>query len=132
MTPPTIFTGTGARGNRGVRVGGLNTNLGVNTGAAPSELPALAGALEVDRDALLEAFLARLPAALEALDDDHAWEGTLEVLRQRSATLGREVTLEGVRGQAVAMDGEGALVLETADGPRRFLSGDVAVLLSSS
>jgi BirA family biotin operon repressor/biotin-[acetyl-CoA-carboxylase] ligase len=104
--------------------------VGVNVGRAPAELPDLAGHLDVDGDALLEAFLARLPAALAALEDEHAWRGTLDALRARSATLGREIEIEGVRGRATAMDDDGALLVDAPGGSRRFLTGDVELLPS--
>jgi biotin-(acetyl-CoA carboxylase) ligase len=86
----------------------------------------------VDREALLDAFLGRLEARLEALRagyfDVATWAG-------RQATTGRLVTLEAGDGsasgpfRALGVDsGTGALIVEdeaAADGERRVVAGEV-------
>ena len=82
---------------------------------------------EVDRDALLAAFLDCLGARYAALD----WPSGLADLRARSATLGRDVRVElpgdrVVVGRAVDLAEDGALLVETRPGEvRRVSVGDV-------
>jgi BirA family biotin operon repressor/biotin-[acetyl-CoA-carboxylase] ligase len=102
----------------------------VNWRAFPPHLADLATACNleaghtVDRDALLDAFLARLADELDDLD------GVIVRARERSATLGRCVRVERLGaaplvGVAVALD-EGALIVRSDDGgEHRITTADV-------
>lgn len=119
---------------RAVVVGmGLNVNW---PSPLPDDLAATATACnlvaghEVDRDALLDAFLDRLGARYDALDS----ASTLDDVRARSATLGRDVRVElpGDRvlvGRAADLADDGALLVETRPGEViRVSVGDVVHL----
>lgn len=100
----------------------------------PAELEATATACNleagrpVDRDELLDAYLARLAAHYGALD------AVAPAYRARLATVGRRVRVElaggaALVGHAVAVDDAGRLVVETGDGTRHDLAaGDVVHL----
>ncbi|MEU3335741.1 biotin--[acetyl-CoA-carboxylase] ligase [Streptomyces sp. NPDC002144] len=126
-------------GNDGVVIG-----VGVNVTLRESELPvpaagslALAGAVSTDRDPLLR-------AALRALEEwygrwreaggDPAESGLQETYAAGCATLGRTVRAElpgdrSVTGEAVAVDGDGRLVIATADGVQEPVgAGDIVHL----
>ncbi|MEU1268255.1 biotin--[acetyl-CoA-carboxylase] ligase [Streptomyces sp. NPDC005799] len=126
-------------GNDGVVIG-----VGVNVTLRESELPvpaagslALAGAVSTDRDPLLR-------AALRALEEwygrwreaggDPAVSGLQETYAAGCATLGRTVRAElpgdrSVTGEAVAVDGDGRLVIATADGVQEPVgAGDIVHL----
>jgi BirA family biotin operon repressor/biotin-[acetyl-CoA-carboxylase] ligase len=85
---------------------------------------ALAAGRAVDRETLLEALLERFEAWRRRLEG----EG-FEPVRARwlalSDTVGRRVSVDGQTGQAVDLDAEGALILETAGGRRRVVAGEV-------
>jgi hypothetical protein len=42
--------------------------------------------------------------------------------------LGRRITVDGVVGTALGLDGDGALLMDTDTGTTRILAGDVAIL----
>ncbi len=99
----------------------------------PPELAATATACNleagrsVDRDALLERFLARLERELDALDQ------VPERYRARLATLGRRVRVERahdtLEGDAVDVTHDGALVVRRDDGTDELVTvGDVVHL----
>ena len=101
--------------------------------AFPPELAATATACNleagrsVDRDALLEEFLARLATGLDAL------EQVPERYRARLATLGRRVRVERMHdtlvGDAVDVTHDGALVVRRDDGTEELvIAGDVVHL----
>ncbi|MEU2199662.1 biotin--[acetyl-CoA-carboxylase] ligase [Isoptericola sp. NPDC019482] len=114
--------------------------VGLNVDQASDELPvptatslALAGA-DADRGALLGALvreLAAVVADLEAAGGDAAAAGLATAYAARSATLGHSVRAElaggadVVEGEALRVDGDGALVLRTAGGERAVTAGDV-------
>lgn len=105
---------------------------GLNVGQRRAELPvptatslALAGAGDVDRTALVAAYLARLAELLEA-----PRPGTQAAYRRRCVTIGQDVALslpDGRTrpGRAVAVDDEGRLVVEGARGRQAWAAGDV-------
>ncbi|MFJ2443229.1 MULTISPECIES: biotin--[acetyl-CoA-carboxylase] ligase [unclassified Streptomyces] len=118
--------------------------VGLNVSLREDELPvptagslALAGAVSLDRDTLLRAVLRSLErwyGDWRAADGDPALSGIQEAYAAGCATLGRPVRaqLPGDRellGEAVAVDGDGRLVLRTAAGERHAVSaGDVVHL----
>jgi BirA family biotin operon repressor/biotin-[acetyl-CoA-carboxylase] ligase len=94
-----------------------------------SDLNELNGA-PVSRNRLAAAVLERTAAALSRFE----LQGLAPFrarFSERDASLGRSVTVEQggrvSRGQARGIDEHGALVLETADGVARILSGDVSL-----
>lgn len=107
--------------------------MGINTGLTAAQLPvpsatslALVGAEVAD-----EVLIAGL---LRALGDWYRrWltgEDFATVLTSRCATIGRQVRVEvsgsgSVLGQAVGIDGDGRLLVRTAEGVRGFAAGDV-------
>jgi BirA family transcriptional regulator, biotin operon repressor / biotin---[acetyl-CoA-carboxylase] ligase len=126
-------------GDRTVVVG-----LGINVSLREQELPvpaagslALAGAPGQDRDPLLRAVLRSLElwyGRWSDADGDPTACGLLEAYAAGCATLGRTVRAElpggeAVTGEAVAVDGDGRLVLATAEGMQRPVgAGDIVHL----
>lgn len=107
--------------------------IGINVGqmAFPPELPSATSlALEasggVDRALLLAAVLARLEAWYRSLPA-RGFEPLHRAWRRRAVTLGRDVVVGGVRGVALGIDADGALLLRDA-GRRviRVTAGEVA------
>ncbi|GHK00650.1 biotin--[acetyl-CoA-carboxylase] ligase [Streptomyces sp. NPDC003753] len=129
-------------GNAGVVIG-----IGVNVTLRGDELPVptagslvLAGARTTDRDPLLRAVLRSLEdwyGRWRAADGDPAASGLQETYAAGSATLGRLVRAElpgnrSITGEAVAIDGDGRLVLATEDGVQEPVgAGDVVHLRSA-
>lgn len=120
--------------------------VGLNVSTSAAELPvdtatslALCGAAP-DRTLLLATILTRLDDWLQrwdAADGDAAACGLADAYRAACATLGREVlvtTTDGRRlsGTAVAIEDDGRLRVETADGPRSVGAGDVEHVRPSS
>jgi BirA family biotin operon repressor/biotin-[acetyl-CoA-carboxylase] ligase len=115
--------------------------LGLNVSLRADELPvptaaslALAGAEVTDRAILLRALLrefAELYGDWQAAHGDPHASGLLPAYTARCTTLGRQVRVQlpGDRellGEAVALDGDGRLVVRTADGSRQAVgAGDV-------
>ncbi len=121
--------------------GAVIAGLGVNVSLRETELPvptaaslALAGAAVTDRETLLRALLRSFAELygewVAAAGDPHA-SGLLPAYAARCTTLGRQVKvlLPGDReltGEAVAVDGDGRLVVRTPDGSRHpVAAGDV-------
>ncbi|MFJ8308448.1 MULTISPECIES: biotin--[acetyl-CoA-carboxylase] ligase [unclassified Streptomyces] len=118
--------------------------IGLNVTLRADELPvpgagslALAGALSTDRDTLLRAVLRSLEewyGSWRAASGDPAASGLQEAYAAGCATLGRTVRAElpggqSVRGEAVAVDGDGRLVLATSEGVQRpVAAGDIVHL----
>ncbi|MFF3598912.1 biotin--[acetyl-CoA-carboxylase] ligase [Kitasatospora indigofera] len=121
--------------------GAVVAGLGINVSLRADELPVpaaasllLAGAAVTERDTLLRALLrefADLYREWTAAAGDPQASGLLPAYTDRCATLGRavRVQLPGGRelvGEAVAIDGDGRLVVRTADGTRQpVAAGDV-------
>jgi BirA family biotin operon repressor/biotin-[acetyl-CoA-carboxylase] ligase len=115
--------------------------LGLNVSLRADELPvptaaslALAGAAVTDRSILLRALLrefAELYGDWQSAHGDPHASGLLPAYTARCTTLGRQVRVQlpGERellGEAVALDGDGRLVVRTADGTRQAVgAGDV-------
>ncbi len=105
---------------------------GLNIGQERGQLPvptgtslALAGAGDVDRTALVAAYLHRLAELL-----DEAGADTRAGYRRRCLTIGQDVALslpdgETLEGRAVAVDDEGRLVVDGPRGRRAWAAGDV-------
>lgn len=118
--------------------------IGVNVSLRAEELPvpgagslALAGATTTDRDTVLRAVLRSLEQGYVRWRDaggDPVASGLQETYAAGCATLGRTVRAElpggrTVVGEAVALDGDGRLVIATADGVQEPVgAGDVVHL----
>jgi BirA family biotin operon repressor/biotin-[acetyl-CoA-carboxylase] ligase len=104
--------------------------IGVNVGAAP-ELPEVgwlnADGGERDRATVAAALTAAVLETVRLLCRNP--DAVLDRWRARAHTLGRQVTVGAVTGEAVALDPDGALVVRQADGARvRVLAGDVRMV----
>ena len=121
----------------GGRIDALALGMGLNVQwpeVLPDDLASIATALnheaghDVDRDALLDAWLARLGQRYGSFDA----ASLLAEYRERCVTLGREVraelAFETVTGVATDVDPDGHLLLTTPDGPRVITAGDVVHL----
>uniref|UniRef100_UPI0015F059E1 biotin--[acetyl-CoA-carboxylase] ligase n=1 Tax=Streptomyces phytophilus TaxID=722715 RepID=UPI0015F059E1 len=122
--------------------------IGINVTLRAAELPvpqagslALAGAKVTDRDPLLRAVLRSLErwyGSWRTADGDPAGARLQETYAAGCATLGRQVRAElpggtAVTGEAVAVDGDGRLVLATAAGLAEPVSaGDIVHLRSAA
>ncbi|MEU9974750.1 biotin--[acetyl-CoA-carboxylase] ligase [Streptomyces sp. NPDC051014] len=118
--------------------------VGINVSLGAAELPvpqagslALAGAVSTDRDPLLRAVLRSLEdwyGRWRAADGDPAASGLQETYAAGCATLGRTVRAElpgdrALVGEAVAIDGDGRLVIATKDGVQEPVgAGDIVHL----
>lgn len=123
---------------------GVVIGVGINVSLRAEELPvpqagslALAGAVSTDRDPLLRAVLRSLADWYErwrAAEGDPVVSGLQETYAAGCATLGRHVRAElpgdrSVVGEAVALDGDGRLVLATDEGVREPVgAGDIVHL----
>ncbi|MFE0728601.1 biotin--[acetyl-CoA-carboxylase] ligase [Streptomyces antibioticus] len=123
---------------------GVVVGVGINVTLRAEELPvpqagslALAGAAGTDRDPLLRAVLRSLEewyGRWREAGGDPAVGGLQEAYAAGCATLGRSVRAElpggrALVGEAVAVDGDGRLVIATADGAREPVgAGDVVHL----
>ncbi|MFF7989870.1 biotin--[acetyl-CoA-carboxylase] ligase [Kitasatospora xanthocidica] len=121
--------------------GAVVVGLGLNVTLRAEELPvptagslALAGAATTDRGTLLRALLRDFAELYRewtaAAGDPHASE-LMRAYTDRCTTLGRQVKVHlpgdtELVGEAVAIDGDGRLVVRTPDGARRAVgAGDV-------
>ncbi|MFJ6083939.1 biotin--[acetyl-CoA-carboxylase] ligase [Streptomyces sp. NPDC092369] len=118
--------------------------VGINVTLRENELPVpqagslvLAGAVTTDRDPLLRAVLRSLEewyGRWRAAGGDPAASGLQETYAAGCATLGRVVRAElpgdrSITGEAVAIDGDGRLVLATAEGVQEPVgAGDIVHL----
>lgn len=115
---------------------------GINVDQDRGQLPvdsatslALGGAPDVDRNRLVAAYLsavARWYAVLTGGDP----AGLRDAYRRRCSTIGRSVTLSrpdgpDLLGTAVAVDDDGRLVVEAADGRHSWAAGDVTHVRSA-
>lgn len=123
---------------------GVVIGVGINVSLRADELPvptagslALAGAVSTDRDPLLRAVLRALEewyGRWRAAGGDAGACGLQEAYAAGCATLGREVRAElpgdrAVVGEAVAVDGDGRLVLATGAGVQEPVgAGDIVHL----
>ncbi|WP_314411057.1 biotin--[acetyl-CoA-carboxylase] ligase [Streptomyces sp. DSM 40484] len=118
--------------------------IGINVTLRADELPvpgagslALAGAATTDRDTILRTVLRSLEQWFEkwrSVGGDPAASGLQDTYAAGCATLGREVRAElpgdrSITGEAVALDGDGRLVLATAEGVQQPVgAGDIVHL----
>lgn len=132
--------GSGRDGDGGAVVVGI----GINVTLRADELPvpgagslALAGAASTDRDTVLRAVLRSLErwyGDWRAAEGDPVASRLQETYAAGCATLGRKVRAElpgdrSITGEAVAVDGDGRLVLATGDGVQEPVgAGDVVHL----
>ncbi|MCL8011857.1 biotin--[acetyl-CoA-carboxylase] ligase [Streptomyces sp. AS02] len=123
---------------------GVVIGVGINVTLRADELPvpqagslALAGAVSTDRDPLLRAVLRSLEewyGRWRAAAGDPVVSGLQETYAAGCATLGRVVRAElpgerAVTGEAVAIDGDGRLVLATQEGVQEPVgAGDIVHL----
>ncbi|MGC4949896.1 biotin--[acetyl-CoA-carboxylase] ligase [Streptomyces sp. DT224] len=126
------------RAGDGVVIGiGLNVSLRADELPAPTAASlALAGAVSTDRETLLRGVLRSVEhwyGLWRDADGDAAASGVQEAYAAGCATLGKAVRaqLPGDRtltGEAVAVDGDGRLVLSTGDGREAVSAGDIVHL----
>ncbi|MFF3461302.1 biotin--[acetyl-CoA-carboxylase] ligase [Streptomyces sp. NPDC001984] len=123
---------------------GVVVGVGINVTLRADELPvpqagslALAGAVSTDRDTLLRAVLRSLEewyGRWRSADGDPAVSGLQETYAAGCATLGRVVRAElpgdrSITGEAVAVDGDGRLVIATEAGVQEPVgAGDIVHL----
>ena len=123
------------------RVNYVVIGIGINVNIAPEDFPAELRAIATSLMQMKGAPLPRvafLQELLRVLDDLYASvqrEGFASVLaawREYAVTLGQEVRVIGPAGEefegvAADIDAEGALLVDTAEGRRRVLAGDVSI-----
>ncbi|MGW7546271.1 biotin--[acetyl-CoA-carboxylase] ligase [Streptomyces sp. NPDC054770] len=123
---------------------GVVVGVGINVTLRAAELPvpqagslALAGAVSTDRETLLRAVLRSLEdwyGRWRAAGGDPAVSGLQEAYAAGCATLGRSVRAElpgdrSLVGEAVAIDGDGRLVIATGEGVQEPVgAGDIVHL----
>lgn len=114
----------------GTVVVGIGINVG--QGQFPAELEATATSVrlvtgrDVDREVLLQAVLEEFSAWRRRLEQ-RGLEPIREAWKARSATLGALVRVAGVRGRAVDLDAEGALVIDDGRRRHRAMAGELVV-----
>ncbi|MCB9758959.1 MAG: biotin--[acetyl-CoA-carboxylase] ligase [Alphaproteobacteria bacterium] len=108
----------------------LGVGVNVNQAAFPPELPRAASLAmrdgPQDRTALLLRVVPAILARCAQLQADRV--GVLDAWRGRAVTLGRRVRVGAVEGVARALQEDGGLVVDTAQGPRVVLAGDVEMV----
>ncbi|MEU6529662.1 biotin--[acetyl-CoA-carboxylase] ligase [Streptomyces sp. NPDC046928] len=123
---------------------GVVIGVGINVTLRADELPvpqagslALAGAVSTDRDPLLRAVLRSLEewyGRWTAASGDPVASGLQETYAAGCATLGKQVRAElpgdrAITGEAVALDGDGRLVIATGEGVQEPVgAGDIVHL----
>jgi BirA family biotin operon repressor/biotin-[acetyl-CoA-carboxylase] ligase len=116
---------------------GVGVNVNARREDFPPELAGEATSVLIERDhpAPRALFLAACLTSLEDWYDRHAEEGfepIREAWKARSVTLGQQVSVKtdggDLVGTAFDIDAGGALLIRTAAGVERVLSGDVALL----
>jgi BirA family biotin operon repressor/biotin-[acetyl-CoA-carboxylase] ligase len=117
---------------------GAGINLDQDRGELPVDTAtslALGGAPDVDRNRLVAAYLSAVAHWFGALTGGDA-ALLRDTYRQRCSTIGRAVTLTrpdgpDLLGTAVAVDDDGRLVVESADGRHAWAAGDVTHVRST-
>jgi len=112
--------------------GGLRAavvGVGINlTMPSDPELAAVASVLVGHTDAVALAEVIRTAVVAAATTTDVGFDTVVERAAARSATLGRVVAVDDVHGTAVALDTDGALVVESEGRRVTVSAGDVGVL----
>jgi len=109
-----------ARPQDGWAVLGIGLNAAVDLAALPAEVRDRAATLHRPPDAVLRDLLPALERRLAEPD-----AATLRALRERDALLGRPIRWDGGEGRGAGIADDGALLVETADGPTRLSAGEV-------
>ena len=109
----------------------LGTGLNLTKDALPEELIYASSieketGMQIDAGELVEKYLARFDE-LEKMWEKDGLAPIIERIMPVSATIGKDVRVDGTPAKALSMDPDGALVCEFADGVRRVLAGDVSV-----
>jgi BirA family biotin operon repressor/biotin-[acetyl-CoA-carboxylase] ligase len=116
---------------------GIGVNLNSTLEDLPEDLREVATSLAIEREQPVPRalFAAALLSELEQWLDLHAAEGfgpIRDAWRERSVTLGREVRVDGDRGEiagvAVDIDDSGALLVRGRAGVTRVVAGDVRLV----
>jgi BirA family biotin operon repressor/biotin-[acetyl-CoA-carboxylase] ligase len=102
---------------------GIGLNVAVRLEAMPDELRASAGTLGLGADQL-EPTLQRLLGSLDAWIAAQPGE-VLDAVRERDALCGREVGWGDQKGRAQGIDGEGRLIVMSAEGRVALEAGEV-------
>ena len=103
---------------------GIGLNVNQQTEDLPDRpiFPASSLLLETGRAFEVEPLLDPILAALETVLDDENWRATYE---NRLCGRGEIARVGGTIGVVLGVDGDGSLRLQTADGPRTIVAGDV-------
>ena len=109
----------------------LGTGLNLMKDALPGELIYASSVeketgMRIDAGILVEKYLSRFDE-LEMIWEREGLAPVIDRIMPVSATVGRDVRVDGTPAKALRMDADGALVCEFADGVRRVLAGDVSV-----
>lgn len=111
------------RPQQGWAVVGVGLNVAVRLEELPAELQERAGTLGLTPEAI-EPTLERLMERLEHWTTARA-EAVLDAVRDRDALKGRHVRWAEGEGQAAGIDGDGRLIVATADGQVGLEAGEV-------
>jgi BirA family biotin operon repressor/biotin-[acetyl-CoA-carboxylase] ligase len=120
-------------GDGGVLVLGIGINVHQRRDDFPAKLRERAISLAVAGYAVDRlALLARLTRELDHLEDPAARAAALDEWRRRSTFLGKAVEVRAgerapLRGVAIAIDDDGALLVRTSSGTERVVAGEVAL-----
>jgi BirA family biotin operon repressor/biotin-[acetyl-CoA-carboxylase] ligase len=112
---------------------GIGLNVSMRALPAPIEPVAtslsLLQARSVDKETILADILQSIDKRVRHWQS-HGFESMASELRQCDALLGRQITVDGVRGRSLGIDDSGALILRADDEtvPRRLLNGTVEII----
>jgi len=113
--------------------------IGIGLNVSMQELPepigsvatslSLLHARSIDKEIILADILRSIDNRIRNWQS-HGFESMASELRQCDALLGRQITVDGVRGRALGIDDTGALIFRTNDEsvPRRLLNGTVEII----
>ncbi|MFC2469292.1 MAG: biotin--[acetyl-CoA-carboxylase] ligase, partial [Negativicutes bacterium] len=115
---------------------GAGVNVNIRPEDFPDDLKEIATSLAIIKGEPVPrlALFVEILTALEEVYFDvllNGFEETLREWRKYAVTLGQEVSVVGINetfnGTAVDIDEDGALLIDTAEGYRRVLAGDVSI-----
>ena len=113
---------------------GINVTYGGPPEAQATSLAIMTGRT-LDRAALLDAILNRVAMNRALLRDDAGWQTLRERLEGVLSTIGQEVVVElsdgSLTGHAVGLSEKGYLLLDTEQGRREVVTGDLRHLRST-